>query len=154
MKTLITTALLLAFTIINTFAQDLSGVWHGNAKGQDSKEILFVFLFEKNQDGYVSKMAIPTFDVMDILNHQEANPPQKTKNLMNRLSRKYMPRSSHAADEFKRFAASMHLPQNVSVDHTPFFEDDSVTLSITFSNRESVQNAWEKIKRAVRNQGN
>lgn len=92
--------------------------------------------------------------VQDILNHQEANPPQKTKNLMNRLSRKYMPRSSHAADEFRRFAASMHLPQNVSVDHTPFFEDDSVTLSITFSNRESVQNAWKKIERKVRNQGN
>ena len=66
MKTLITTALLLAFTIINTFAQDLSGVWHGNAKSPDNKDILFVFLFEKNQDGYVSTMAVPTFDVSDI----------------------------------------------------------------------------------------
>jgi len=66
MKTLITTTILIAFFIVNTFAQDLSGVWHGNVKSPDNKEILFVFLFEKNQDGYVSKMAIPTFDVMDI----------------------------------------------------------------------------------------
>ena len=92
--------------------------------------------------------------VQDILNHQEANPPQKTKNLMNWLSREYMPRSSHAADEFRRFAASMHLPQNVSVDHTPFFEDDSVTLSITFSSRESLKNAWETIKSTIRNRDN
>jgi hypothetical protein len=84
-----------------------------------------------------------------ILNHQEANPPQKTKNLMNCLYRKYMPRSSHAADEFKLFAASMHLPENVSLTHTPFFEDDSITLSINFSNRKSAQNAWKKIKDTV-----
>ncbi len=88
-------------------------------------------------------------DILDILNHQEANPPQKTKNLMNLLSRKHMPRSSSAADEFKRFAASMHLPKNASLNHTPFFEDDCVTLSINFSNRKSVQNAWEKIKDKV-----
>jgi len=88
-------------------------------------------------------------DVRDILNHQEANPPQKTKNLMNWLSRKHMPRSSSAADEFKRFAASMHLPENASLAHTPYFEDDSVTLSINFSNRKSVQNAWEKIKDTI-----
>ena len=88
-------------------------------------------------------------DARDILNHQEANPPQKTKNLMNWLSRKHMPRSSSAADEFKRFAASMHLPENVSLTHTPFFEDDSVTLSINFSNRKPVQNVWKKIKNEI-----
>ena len=93
-------------------------------------------------------------EVQDILNHQEANPPQKTKNLMTWLSRRQMPRSSQAEDEFKRFINSMHLPHNVSVDHTPFFEDDSTTLSITFSNRESVQNAWKTIKDTIRNKNN
>ena len=92
--------------------------------------------------------------VQDILNHKDANPPQKTKNLMNWLSRKYMPRSSQAEDEFRRYAASMQLPQNVSIDHTPFFEDDSVTLSITFSNWKAVQNAWKTIKDTIRDQDN
>ena len=66
MKTLITTALLLAFTIINTFSQNLPGVWHGNAKTPDDKEILFVFLFEKNQEIYNTTMAVPTFNVSGI----------------------------------------------------------------------------------------
>ena len=88
-------------------------------------------------------------DARNILNHQKANPPQKTKNLMNWLFRKYMPRSSQAEDEFKRFTAEMHLPENVSLTHTPFFEDDSVTITINFSNRKSVQNAWEEIKDRV-----
>ena len=93
-------------------------------------------------------------EVLDILNHQEANPPQKTKNLMIWLSRKHMSRSSQAEDEFKRFISSMQLPHNVSVDHTPFFENYSTTLSITFSNRESVQNAWKTIKDTIRNKDN
>ncbi len=93
-------------------------------------------------------------DVQDILTHQDANPPQKAKNLMHWLSRKYMPRSSQSEDEFKRFIAAMQLPQNVSADHTPFFEDDSVTLSITFPNRKSVQHAWKTIKNTIRNSDN
>ena len=93
-------------------------------------------------------------DVQDILNHEEANPPQKAKNLMNWLSRKYRPRSSQSEDEFKRFIASMQLPRNVSVNHSPFFENDSVTLSITFSNKKSIQNAWKTIKDTIRNSDN
>jgi hypothetical protein len=92
--------------------------------------------------------------MLEIINHKEANPPQKTKNLMNWLSRKHTPRSSQADDEFKHFSASLQLPSNVSVDHAPFFENDSVKLSITFSNRKAVQNAWKTIKDAIRNQDN
>ncbi|MBW2466618.1 MAG: ParB N-terminal domain-containing protein [Deltaproteobacteria bacterium] len=92
--------------------------------------------------------------VQDILNHKKANTPQKTKNLMNWLSGRHMPRSHQAEVEFKRFVASMHLPRNVSVDHTPFFEDDSVILSIIFSNRESLQTAWDTIKNEIEDKGN
>jgi hypothetical protein len=85
-------------------------------------------------------------EVQGILQHQDANPPQKTKNLMLWLSRRHMPRCGQAAEEFNRFITAMRLPQNASVEHTPFFEDDSMTLSITFPNRESLQHAWEKIR--------
>jgi len=67
MKTIITTILFISLAIASALSQNLSGVWHGIAKTPDNKEITFVFLFEKNEAGYSSKMAIPTFDVMDIL---------------------------------------------------------------------------------------
>jgi hypothetical protein len=70
------------------------------------------------------------------------------------LSRKHMPRSGQAVEEFTRFIAAMQLPQNVSVDHTPFFEDDAMTLSITFPNRKSLQHAWEKIRHATNRNDN
>ncbi len=85
-------------------------------------------------------------EVHCILQHQDANPPQKTKNLMTWLSCKHMERSRQAEEEFSRFLSAMQLPQNVSVAHTPFFEDDVMTLSITYPNRKSLQHAWEKIR--------
>ena len=93
-------------------------------------------------------------EVHDILHHQEANPPQKTKNLMSWLSRKHKPRYGQASDEFRRFIAGMQLPQNVTVEHTPFFEDESMTLTITFPNRKSLQHAWKKIRLTTQNSNN
>jgi len=52
MKTITITILLIVLAITSALSQDLSGVWHGNAKTPDDKDILFVFLFEKNGDAY------------------------------------------------------------------------------------------------------
>tara|TARA_R110002051_G_scaffold188453_1_gene257851 strand:+ start:3410 stop:4777 length:1368 start_codon:yes stop_codon:yes gene_type:complete len=51
---------------VKTSAQNISGVWHGKAKTPDHKEILFVFLFEKNKESYKSTMAVPAFNVSGI----------------------------------------------------------------------------------------
>jgi len=88
-------------------------------------------------------------EVHGILNHQDANPPQKTKNLMLWLSRKYMPQSRQAEEEFNQLITAMQLPKNVFVEHTPFFENDSITLAITFRNRKSLLHAWKKIRHAT-----
>jgi pimeloyl-ACP methyl ester carboxylesterase len=66
MKTIIITIFLIMLAITSALSQDLSGVWHGNTKTPDGKEILFVFLFEKNQEIYNTTMAVPTFDVSGI----------------------------------------------------------------------------------------
>lgn len=66
MKSLIITALLIACFITNALSQDLAGVWHGMAKTPDNKEVIFVFLFEKDDEGYHTTMAVPTFNVSGI----------------------------------------------------------------------------------------
>ncbi len=63
MKIIIATLLLLILATASALSQNLTGVWHGNAKTPDDKDILFVFLFEKNGDAYTTTMAIPTFNV-------------------------------------------------------------------------------------------
>lgn len=85
-------------------------------------------------------------EVRDILQHRKANPPQKTKKLMAWLARRYRPRAMQAEEEYKCFIAGLKLPENVSISHTPFFENDGVTLSITFDNLKSLLHIWDKIK--------
>jgi len=87
--------------------------------------------------------------VQSILHHQDANPPQKTKKLMQWLNEQYMPRSTQAEAEFHHFLTAMQLPRNVSLAHTPFFENDLMTLSITFPDRSSLLRAWGKISHAI-----
>jgi len=92
--------------------------------------------------------------VHEIVTHQDANPPQKTKKLMTWLTRRHMPRSRQAEDEFNHFTTTLRLPSNVSVGHTPFFENDAVTLAITFNDRKSLQHAWEKIRQTTNDNEN
>lgn len=66
MKTIIATTIFITFAITSALSQNLDGVWHGFTKTPDNKEILFVFLFEKNGDGYTTTMAIPTFNIEGI----------------------------------------------------------------------------------------
>lgn len=66
MKTVLIAKFLIAFLIMNLVTKDISGVWHGVAKTPDGKEVLFVFLFEKNQDSYNTTMAVPTFNVSEV----------------------------------------------------------------------------------------
>jgi hypothetical protein len=58
--------LLILLAITSTLSQDLSGVWHGNAKTPDDKKVLFVCHFEKNQEIYNATIAVPPFDVSGI----------------------------------------------------------------------------------------
>jgi ParB family chromosome partitioning protein len=88
-------------------------------------------------------------DVREILNHREANSPQKAKNLMNLLRRKYKPRSSQAEEEFNHFVSSLQLPENISVTHTPSFEDDLLTLAITVSDKKLLLKILSKIEDAT-----
>lgn len=93
-------------------------------------------------------------EVRNILSHPDANPPQKAKNLMLWLTDKHMPRYTQATAEFRRFITQLHLPKNVSVAHTPCFEDDEMTLSITFSDRKSLQHAWDRIRHTTHSNEN
>jgi len=58
--------LLIILAITSTLSQDLSDVWHGNAKTPVDKKVLFVCHFDKNQEIYNTTSAVPTFDVSGI----------------------------------------------------------------------------------------
>ncbi len=83
----------------------------------------------------------------EILNHDSANIPQKTTNLMKWLTDERFPRLSQAEKEFKSFIANLSLPEEARIEHSPSFEKDELLFSLKCANRESFLLVWRNIEK-------
>ena len=70
--------------------------------------------------------------IQEILNHQAMNNPQKTQHLASYLQNQLNPLSAHAEKEFTDNVKALKIPENCTISHSPSFERDEVTVSITF----------------------
>jgi len=91
-------------------------------------------------------------EVHDILNHPQANPPQKSTNLMIWLTQKRFPRLSAAEREFKEFSTALNLPPGAVLSHSLSFEKDAITLSLLFNNEKDFLKSWQKMKTCFTNE--
>ena len=73
-------------------------------------------------------------EITAILDHKELNIPQKIHHLGSLLQAEMTPSSSMAEQIFIKQVKSLQLPANQSISHSPSFEKDEITLSITFKN--------------------
>lgn len=73
-------------------------------------------------------------DIVEILEHKMMNIPQKIQHLGNMLQHAAAPTSAAAEQAFALQVKGLQLPASHSIAHSPFFEKDEVTLSITFKN--------------------
>ena len=72
--------------------------------------------------------------VVEILDHKQMNIPQKIQHLGNLLQHLVAPDSALAEEAFAQKVKNLQLPPSHLIGHSPFFEKDEVTLSITFKN--------------------
>jgi ParB family transcriptional regulator, chromosome partitioning protein len=69
-----------------------------------------------------------------ILRKESANSPQKAKTLLGALRAMRNPRVADAEHRFQHQLSSIHFPPGVRVIHSPFFEQPSFTLEVSFKN--------------------
>lgn len=81
-------------------------------------------------------IASPT--VQDILEHLEMNTPQKAHFLLQNLQQLHTPSLAEAEEQFERWKAQLPLAPHCDVEHSASFEQDKVSLRITFENRETL----------------
>jgi ParB family chromosome partitioning protein len=84
--------------------------------------------------------------VEGIINHAEANSPQKTANLMKWLTSERFPRLSQAEKEFQHFIAGLALPDQARLEHSPSFEKDELVFTLSCANQKDFLAIWEKIR--------
>lgn len=85
--------------------------------------------------------------VQEILQHPAMNNPQKLQHLVSFLQHQTNPVSTDAESEFVYNVKSLKLPANWTITHSPSFEKDEVTLSITFNNLSTCQESVSALKR-------
>lgn len=81
-----------------------------------------------------------------ILNHPEMNVPQKSQAILHLLQHNHYPALNEAEYQFKNWEKGLVLPDNCAVTHSPAFEQDAVTLSVTFPAREKLEDCLQKIQ--------
>ena len=89
-------------------------------------------------------------DYPEILDKQIDNIPQKTALMLKNLYRQSHPLSMRAEERFYERLKMMNLPAHCRLTHSPYFEQDTVTLEIDFFRFEDFENRWEEIKRLWR----
>ena len=72
--------------------------------------------------------------ISEIIEHPVMNVPQKIQHLNNYLQHQLYPMSSKAEEDFTRQVRELHLPSRCTISHSPAFEKDDITLSISFKN--------------------
>ncbi|MHB1014283.1 MAG: ParB/RepB/Spo0J family partition protein [Desulfurivibrionaceae bacterium] len=89
-------------------------------------------------------------EVREILDPLETNIPQKTARLMQWFTGQRFPSLAEAEQDFRTFAASLRLPKEVALSHSPSFEQDQVHLSIPFANQDELRRLWPLIANALK----
>lgn len=91
------------------------------------------------REGTSIQAILSSGSVQAIISHKEANPPQKSANLMAYLDTAISPRLAEAEKEFNILKQSLNLPKGAILTHSTAFEKDDLTLSLTFKNSETVK---------------
>lgn len=99
------------------------------------------------------KMSIAAYlensSIEKVLEHPDMNIPQKIQHLASFLQHELHPLATNAEIEFSRDVNALKIPENCTIHHSPSFEKDEVTLSITFKNFSACKERIPTLKRSL-----
>lgn len=91
-----------------------------------------------------------TQEIRDILDHKETNIPQKTQQLTDYLQAETTPLSLQAEKNFTELKRHLNLPSHLSLNHSPAFEKDEITLTLHFKNIADFKNKWLELEKSLK----
>ena len=77
------------------------------------------------------------------------NAPQEARRLLRRLEARANPGLSGAEERFQERVRRLKPPPGWSIDHTPSFEDDGVSLRLPFSDWAELERRWPELLRIL-----
>lgn len=117
----------------------------------DSKQKRFLTLIRDlafRQESSIARY-LTSPPISEILTHPVLNVPQKIQHLSMYLQQQLCPMHTKAEEDFTCQVRDLQLPRQCTIAHSPSFEKDTVTLSITFNNFTDCANIAPHIRRML-----
>lgn len=113
--------------------------------GKKQKRLLSLCTDFAAKEGREIKDILDEAEVIEIIDHPATNLPQKFASLTGYLYKRLFPASSRTEEEFNRRVQRMDLPRSCHISHSPAFEQDTVSLSLSFSGLDELEKNTSKI---------
>ena len=114
--------------------------------GGKQKRLLSLLKDLAGRNGVSFRMYLEQEYIRDILEHEEMNIPQKGQVLLQQLQQHHSPALSAAEEQFLNWKQHLDLPQNCTLNHSPSFEQDEVSLTVRFRDRRTLEAFLAKIR--------
>jgi hypothetical protein len=120
------------------------------ALGDGKQQRFFTLIRDiSSRNGSTIAALIKSQGFADILDHPELNVPQKVEHLKNLLQQQLSPMYLRAEAEFIKQVRNLQLPPQCIIAHSPSFEKDDITFSITFKKLADCVNMIPRINKLL-----
>ncbi|MFH1714769.1 MAG: ParB N-terminal domain-containing protein [Elusimicrobiota bacterium] len=115
---------------------------------ENSKDII---LGSDNEENTFEELA-HAVGVNEIFGNDSLNVSEKLGVLRDRIRKKRYPGLSRKEEEFNKFSKSLNCINGVSCGHTPFFENESKELKISYNNYHELNQKIEQVRKKIENE--
>jgi ParB/RepB/Spo0J family partition protein len=108
--------------------------------GQNKREEILEYLLEISRKNDVAiEEVLGDTEIQETLNSQKLSPLQKAERIRLALRGKRFPRVSSWQESFERSLKKMHWPEEIGLKPSAFFEEDALSVTFHFKNKNEFQ---------------
>ena len=110
------------------------------------KEILEDLLEISKKNNIPAEKILSSKEILDVIGSERLSPLQKADKIRLLLKSKRYPTLSSWKESFDSFLKGLHLPNNIAVKPSPYFEEENFSVSFTFESREELKTNLLKLQ--------
>lgn len=117
------------------------------ALGQNKqKEILEDLQEVSLREQIAAEEILKTPEILEIQNSEKLSPLQKADKVRSLLRKRRYPSFSSWKESFDSSLRKMRWPKEIALKHSPFFEDENISVSFSFKNKKEFEESILKLK--------
>jgi ParB family chromosome partitioning protein len=115
--------------------------------GQNKQKEILEDLQEVSQrENIPAEEILKSREILSIQNSDKLSPLQKADRIRNWLRKRRYPSFSSWKESFDSTLRKMRWPKEIVLKHSPFFEDEDISVAFSFKNKKEFEESISKLK--------